>query len=301
MDRLWTLRIFVQVADAGSFTQAARSLQIPRSTVSAALRELEARLSTRLINRTTRTMHLTADGSVYLDWCRRMLADIEETERQFREGESRPRGKLRVDVPSRIARLVIVPALPEFLEHYPHIELEMGVTDRPVDLIHEGLDCALRVGELPDSELVARRIGVLRQGNFASPAYLSRYGTPTTVADLEHHLLVDYASPMAGRVARWEYMEDDRVRTKPMRSVVTVNNADTYIACCRAGLGLIQIPAYDAKALVARGELVEVMPHASPAALPVSAVYPERRYASGRVKVFVEWIASLYDEHMRAA
>ncbi len=245
-------------------------------------------------------MHLTADGALYLDWCQRLLTDFEETELQFRQGESRPRGKLRVNVPGRVARLVIAPALPEFFERYPDIELELGVTDRPIDLIHEGVDCVIRVGALRDSFMVARPIGLLRQGNFASPAYLAKYGTPTTVADLERHVAVNYASPASGRVVDWEYVEGGQRQTVPMRIAVTVNCADTYIACCLAGLGLIQIPAYDAKQHVTLGELVEVLPQATAVPLPMSAVYPERRYASRRVTVFVDWVQELYGRFMEA-
>lgn len=298
MDRLQTIQIFVRVAQAGSFTRAAGALQLPRSTVSAAVQALEARLRTRLINRTTRKMHLTPDGASYLDWCQRMLAEIDETEQQFRLGQSQVKGKLRVDVPGRIARRVIAPALPEFFARYPEIELVLGATDRPVDLVHEGVDCAIRVGAVPDAYLVARPIGPLRLGSFASPAYLAEHGVPHAVADLARHVAIGYASPGSGRVAPWEYTEDGHGRTLPMRSVVTVNCVETYIACCVAGLGLIQIPAYDAREHVARGELVEVLPHIAPAPLPLSAIYPERRYTSRRVAAFIDWAGELYRQRM---
>lgn len=299
MDRLETIRIFVRVAEAGSFTKAADGMQLPRSTVSAAIQQLEARLRTRLINRNTRSMRLTADGVAYLEWCQGWLSDIDQTELRFRQGESHPRGILRIDVPGRIARLVIAPALPRFFERYPEIELEMGVTDRPIDLVHEGVDCAIRVGNLHDAHLIARRIGLLQQGNYASPTYLIKYGMPTTVADLAHHVAVNYASPTSGRISDWTYTQLGQRYAVAVRSLVTVNCAESYIACGLAGLGLIQIPTYDARRHVDCGELIEVLPDARAPEMPISAIYPARRHTSQRVTAFVEWMQGLYAGCMR--
>lgn len=298
MDRLQTLEIFVRVAEAGSFTRAAGLLQLPRSTVSAAVQALESRMRTRLIHRTTRKMQLTADGSDYLAWCQRLLADIAETEQRFRSGEKQPRGLLRVSLPGRIARLLIVPALPDFLANYPEIEIDISVTDRSVDLVGESIDCAIRVGPVREPQLVSRPIGMLRQGNFASPAYLAQYGTPLTVDDLVGHLAVNYASPGSGGVLEWEYQVDGRRQTLSMPGRVTVNCAESYIAACVAGLGLIQIPAYDAAGHVARGELVEVLPAATPPPLPMAAVLPARHYTSLRVCVFVDWMRAIHAQSM---
>lgn len=298
MDRLQTLEIFVRVAEAGSFTRAADLLQLPRSTVSAAVQTLENRMRTRLIHRTTRKMQLTADGSAYLAWCQRLLADIAETEQRFRSGEYHPRGLLRVSVPGRIARLLVVPALPAFLARYPDIEMEIGVTDRPVDLIDESIDCAIRVGTVREPQLVTRPIGMLRQANFASPGYLAKYGTPRSVGDLGEHLAVNYEPPGTGQVLEWEYLEGGVRRTLSMRSKLTVNCAESYIAACLAGLGLIQIPAYDAAGHVAAGELVEVLPDATAAPLPMAAVLPARHYTSLRVSVFVDWMRDIHAQSM---
>lgn len=301
MDRIDSLRVFARVAESSSFTKAADTLQMPRSSVSTAVQELEARVGARLLHRTTRRVSLTQDGTAFYERCVRLLSDYEEMETLFRQPASRLRGKLRVDVPGRLGRLVIAPALPDFFARFPEIELEMGVTDRPVDLVQEGVDCAVRVGPIGDSSLITRKIGDLSLLNCVSPVYLERYGVPTTIADLSRHFAVRYASPLSGRVEDWEYIEEGKARTLPMRSRITVNNAEAYIACCLAGLGLIQIPAYDVQAHLAAGELVEVMPDRRAAPLPIAIVYPHRLHLSRRLQAFIDWATALFHERLLAA
>ncbi|MHC9084562.1 LysR family transcriptional regulator [Luteimonas sp. RIT-PG2_3] len=290
MDRLQKMDVFIRVAELGSFTAAADRLQLPRSTVSEAIQALEKHLQTRLIHRSTRRLHLTTDGESYLDWCRQLLGEIEDTEARYRGPAKQPRGRLRVDMPTRVASRLVAPALPGFLAACPEIELELMASDRQVDLAGEGVDCALRVGTLRDSGLVARPLGQLAQGNFASRAYLATHGEPRVPADLEAHVAVNYILPGSGRVDHWEYVERGRSRVVELRSRVSANNAETYIACAIAGLGLIQIPRYDAQSHVDAGELVEVMPAYRAADLPVNLLYPHRRHLSGRVRVFAEWL-----------
>ncbi|MCJ2361986.1 LysR family transcriptional regulator [Pseudomonas aeruginosa] len=292
MDRLDSMRVFLRVAETGSFTKAADLLDMPRATVSAAVQQLEAQLGSRLLHRTTRQVQLTHDGSVVLERCRHLLEDMEELESLFRDG-SRASGRLKVDVPSRVARLLIAPALPEFFRQHPDIELELGSSDRSVDLVQEGVDCVLRVGQLGNSSLVARRLGEMQLINCASPAYLEEHGEPRTPADLDRHWAVNYASPSSGRVLPWEYREDGRTLTRALRSRVTVNNAESYIACCLSGLGLIQIPAYDVREHLQRGELREVLPQWRAEAMPAYALYPHRRHLSRRVRGFVDWRGQL--------
>ncbi|TDK26131.1 LysR family transcriptional regulator [Luteimonas aestuarii] len=296
MDRLRQLEIFVTVADLGSFSGAAERMELPRSTVSGAIQALETRLQTRLIQRTTRRMRLTADGEACLDWCRRLLAEIEETESVFRKSGSQPSGRLRVDVPTRMASLLIAPALPGFFVQYPEIELELLATDRPVDLQQEGVDCALRVGAVRDPSLVAQPLCLLEQGNYASPAYLQRHGVPMAPTDLGSHLAVHYVLPSTGRIDAWEYDDGGVARTVAMRGMVLANSADTYIACCIAGLGLIQIPRYDARRHIASGELVEVMPSHRPGPLQAWLLYPHRHRLSRRVQAFSGWVQRLVAE-----
>ena len=300
MDRMDLYRVFARVVDCASFTRAADSLGLPRSSVSAAVQMLETRLGARLLNRTTRRVSVTEDGAIFYERCVRLLSDMEEAEDLFRNAGGRPSGRLRVDVPGRIGRLVIAPALPEFLAAYPQIEIDLGMTDRAVDLVEERADCVLRVGPLGDSGLVGRRIGDLELINVASPAYLARHGAPAGPQDLAEHLAVNYASPSSGRVEPWEWMDGEMVRTQPMRGTVCVNSAEGLIACCLAGLGLIQIPAYDVAGHLAAGELVRVMDEHRAQPMQMTLLYPHRRQAPERLKVFSAWLDTLLRPHVRA-
>ena len=293
VDRIDLFRIFVRVVDSCSFTRAADTLGIPRSSVSAAIQELEGRVGTRLLHRTTRKVSATLDGAAFYERCRQLVADVEEAEDLFRQDSSQQRGRLRVDVPGRIGRLIIVPALPEFLARHPEIDIDLGISDRAVDLVADSVDCVLRVGPLSDSGMIARPIGDLPLVNVASPAYLERHGIPAAPSDLATHFAVNYASPTSGRVEDWEWLEQGALRTLPMRGRVTVNSAEAYIACCLAGLGLIQIPAYDVRHHIAAGELAAVMPGHRAAPMPMTLLYPHRQHLSRRLRMFADWLADL--------
>lgn len=293
MDRIDLLRIFIRVAQSGGFTLAAEQLGMPRPTVSLAVQHLEARLGTRLFNRTTRRVSLTQDGDALLERAIALVADSEELEQQFRPEARALQGRLRVDLPSRIARRLVVPALPDFMERHPGIDLELGSGDRITDIVHEGIDCALRVGELPASSLVARPVGLLRLINCASPAYVTRHGIPKTPADLPQHLAVSYASSGSRRAAPWEWKEQEDIRTLTMPARVTANNAETYIACCLAGLGLIQIPVFDVREHLKMGELVEVLADWPAPSMPMHIVYPHRHHLSRRVQAFSGWLSEV--------
>jgi len=293
LDRIDLFRIFIRVVDCTSFTRAADTLTMPRSSVSAAIQELEGRVGARLLHRTTRKVTPTQDGLAFYERCQQLVADVEETENLFRQTAARPSGKLRVDVPGRIGRLVIAPALAEFLDRYPQIDIDLGVTDRSINLIEDRADCVLRVGPLDDSSLIARPLGELALINVASPAYLSHHGTPRTLDDLRNHLAVNYASPTSGRVEGWEWIENGVAKMVAMRGRVTVNSAEAYIACCLAGLGLIQIPAYDVRRHLDAGDLVDVLENHRAAPLPLTLLYPHREHLSRRLNVFAVWLESL--------
>jgi LysR family transcriptional regulator for bpeEF and oprC len=293
MDRIELFRIFARVVECSSFTRAADSLGVPRSSVSAAVIELEARVGARLLHRTTRKVATTGDGAAFYERCLGVIADVEETENLFRSESGGPSGKLRVDLPGRIGRLIVAPALPEFLARFSMIDIDLGVTDRRIDLVEAGVDCALRVGALEDSGLIARSIGELRLINVASPAYLAQHGTPRSPEDLPAHLAVHYASPATGRVEPWEWVADDGLHAAAMSGRISANSAEAYIACCLAGLGLIQIPAYDVHAHILAGELIEVMPDHRAAPMPMTLLYPHRKHLSGRVRVFTDWLEAL--------
>lgn len=293
MDRIDLFRIFTRVVESASFTRAADTLGLPRSSVSAAIATLEGRVGARLLHRTTRRVSPTQDGAAFYERCVRLIADVEAAESLFGENSAAPAGRLRVDVPGRIGRLILAPALPAFLEQYPGIDIDLGVTDRAVNLIEDSVDCVLRVGPLSDSGLIARAIGRLPLINVASAGYLARHGTPGTPRDLADHWAVNYASPSTGRVEPWEWVEDGIVQALPLRGRVTVNSAEAYIACCLSGLGLIQIPAYDVRAHLETGALVEVLPVYRAEPLPMTLLFPHRHHLSRRVQVFADWLEQL--------
>ncbi len=294
MDRFDEMNVFLRVAESGSFTRAAEDLRLPRASVSLAVQQLEARLGTRLLHRTTRRVQVTQDGQALLERCRVLLSDLDEVEGLFLRDRSQIAGKLKVDVSSRMGRMVIAPALPDFFRRYPHIELEFGMTDRLIDLVREGVDCAIRGAlTMEDSSLVSRRIAEFTVVNCASRSYIEQYGMPESLADLAGHWIINYASPTTGRIYPWEYVEGGETKTVPMKSRITVNNAEAYMACCQAGLGLIQVPARDIAGMLAGVGLVEVLPAWRPAPMQVCALYPHRRHLSRRVQAFIDWVAEL--------
>ena len=295
MDRFDQYRVFTQVAEMGSFIKAAHALEVPRASVSAAIQQLETQMGARLLHRTTRQVRLTADGERLLARIRPLLAEVESIDQLFQLSERQISGRLNVDVPSRIARRLVAPALPGLLRRHPRLQLALGSTDRAIDLIHEGVDCAVRIGVLRDSSLVVRPLGHIALINCASPAYLQEHGEPRLPKDLINgHWAVGYASPSTGRELPWEYIGPDGLEhTMALSSRVIANNAESYIACCLAGLGLIQIPRFDVQHLLDAGTLVEVMSDYRAASMPVSLLYPHRRQRSRRLAVFLEWFESL--------
>lgn len=304
MDRLDQLKVFVQIAEMGSFIKAANRLELPRATVSAAIQQLEAAMGTRLLHRTTRTVQPTADGLLLIERARELLAHADELDGLFR-ARLDVTGRLTVDVPSRIARRLIAPMLPGLLRRHPKLQLALRSTDRSIDLIQEGVDCVIRVGELTDSSLVVRPLGRIALINCASPGYLNEHGVPVHPRQLEGgHWMVGYASPTTGRELPWEYLAEGEghVSHVAVPSRVIVNNAENYIACCLAGVGLIQIPRFDVQYLIDQGRLVEVMPEWRAASMDVSALYPHRRQRSRRLNVFIDWFEEQmqpYLEHSR--
>ncbi len=293
MDRFQEMQVFVRVAERGSFTQAAEDLQLPRATVSNLVQRLEARLGVRLLERTTRTVRTTPDGEAYRQRCQRLLSDLEEADGLFRQAD--PKGLLRVNLQGTLARRFVVPALPDFLARHPLLELQIGEDDRLVDLVREGVDCVLRAGQLRDSSLVARRVARLQQVTCASPAYLERFGVPDTLSALAGHRAVNYVSSATGQPLPLEFTVGDEVRTVLLPGTVSVTGADVYAGAALAGLGLVQVPRYRVAEELASGQLREVLANAPVPDLPVSVLYPQSRQLSVRVRVFVQWIAGLFD------
>ncbi len=299
MDKLDQYRVFAQVAEMGSFIKAAHAMEMPRASVSAAIQQLETTMGTRLLHRTTRQVRLTSDGAQLLDRIRLFLADAEEIDQLFHADQRKISGRLNVDVPSRIARRLVAPAVPGLLRRYPRLQLALGSTDRAIDLVQEGVDCAVRFGHLQESSLVVRPLGAIALINCASPGYLQEHGTPTKLDELaEGHWSVGYASASTGRELPWEYVVSGELRERSLPSRVIVNNAESYIACCRSGMGLIQIPRFDVQHLLDKGDLREVMPAFRPPPMQVSLVYPHRRQRSRRLSAFIEWFETLMRPHL---
>ncbi|MFM4997124.1 LysR family transcriptional regulator [Aeromonas sanarellii] len=301
MDHLDAMRAFVRVAELESFSRCAELSGIPKATLSAAIRRLEERMGTRLLQRTTRRVQLTTDGQICYARCRELLADMEEFDGLFRQ-EGQISGQLRVDMPSRMARHLVIPALPDFLARHPALQLMLSSTDRRVDLVREGFDCVVRVGSLEPSSLVARPLGHYRQINCASAAYLARHGVPQHLADLVHHRLVHYGPGVGtgscagqGRPEPgFEYLREDGSRALlPMAGALTVNDSETYLAAALAGLGIIQMPRVGVEELLARGELVSILPSWQAPPLPIHALYAHRRQLAPRVQLFIHWLGEL--------
>lgn len=288
-----TLRTFARVAELGSFTRAADQLGMAKGRVSTAVRQLESQLGTRLLQRTTRRVRLTPDGEQFIERCKEVIADVEQLQGMFQPAAAGLRGCLRIDLSNALARDLIIPRLPEFLAAHPLLEVGISTTDRRVDLVQEGFDCVLRIGQLVDADLVARPLGVMRMRNLAAPSYLRAYGTPARLADLARHRIVHYATKLGTQGAGWEYQEGGTTRLHPMRSAIVVNGTDAYQAACLAGLGMIQVPFRGTEHLVAEGRLVDVMPDLTAAPMPVSLLYPNRRQMAPRVQAILNWMTQV--------
>ncbi|MCX7080233.1 MAG: LysR family transcriptional regulator [Pseudomonas sp.] len=293
MDRFNAMRVFTRIVELGGFAKAADSLQLPRASVTILIKQLEAHLGVQLLQRTTRQVSPTLDGAAYYQRCIRLLADLEETESVFSAARNNPRGTLRVDMPAGIGRLIVIPALPEFTALYPLIELEIGLNDRPVDLIREGVDCVVRGGLSLDDSLVARPLALMDQVTCASLEYLQRKGTPQCLDDLAGHQVVEYFSSTTGKRYGLEFQVGDEVRLIDLPKQVSVNSADGYLAACEAGYGLVQMPYYHVARQLREGSLREVLRDMPPPRLPMTALYPPHRQLSRRVRVFVDWLVDL--------
>ena len=295
MDRLDVMRLYSRIVDRGSFTLAAQDLEVPRSTATQVIKELELRLGVRLLQRTTRSVRSTLDGEAYYQRCVAILGEIEDAESAFRD--AKPRGLLRVDVHGTLARHFVLPALPAFLAEYPDLQLLMSEGDRLVDLVHEGIDCVLRVGDLQDGAMIARRVAMLTEVTCASPGYLARYGVPAALGELDAHVAVAFMSSATGAALPLEFTVEGVLRNLVLSATVTVAAAESYVAAARLGLGLIQAPYYHVAADLAAGTLVEILPQHRPSPTPVSLLYPHRRQLSLRVRVFIDWLAREFARH----
>jgi DNA-binding transcriptional LysR family regulator len=292
MDRLDSMRLLVRVIERRSFTAAASDLDIPRSTATEAIKQLEHRLGVRLLERTTRVVTPTLDGEAYYRRCLSILVEIEEAESAFQD--AMPRGLLRIDVHPMIARTFLIPHLPAFLDRYPQIDLHLGEGDRLVDLVREGVDCVIRAGEPTESGMIMRKLAMLREMTCASPAYLLRHGTPVSPDDLDGHRMIGYLSSRTNEIIPLEFTEGTKLRYVTLASRVTVSGADAMAELARYGLGLIQAPRYRFTEDFAAGTLVEILTDFPPKLTPLFALYPQSRQLSPRVRAFIDWAVDIF-------
>jgi DNA-binding transcriptional LysR family regulator len=292
MDHLDGLRLFARVVERRSFTEAAADLGLSRSTATEAIRRLEARLGARLLERTTRVVAPTLDGMQFYERCVAILADIEDAEATLRAGE--PQGLLRIDAPGLLTRTYLLPGLPAFLERHPKIDVQFGQSDRLVDLVREGVDCAIRVGEPADSSLAMRRLGSIAEVTVASPGYLARCGAPRSVDDLDRHQMVGFISSRTGEVMPLEFVVDGATREVRLPARASSNNSDTNADLARRGFGLVQAPRYRFARELTTGALVEVLPDCPPSPTALSAVFPQTRQVAPRLRVFLDWVAEIF-------
>jgi len=293
MDRFNAMRIFTRIVELGSFSKAADDLNIPAATATYTIKQLEARLGVQLLQRTTRHVSTTLDGQAYYQRCVRILADVEETEAGFGNSGVTPRGKLRVDLQGTLAQHYVLPRLSEFFARYPDLELEIGMGDRLVDLVRDGIDCVLRVGELRDSSMVARRVAMLQQVTCASASYLDKHGEPQSLDQLSGHRAVNFFSPSSGRHYPFEFLLDGAPHSVALPGSVSVSSAEAYVSCCANDLGLIQLPRYHVARQLDSGAFREVLQAWRPAPMQVSVLYPYQRQLSPRVRAFVDWLSDV--------
>lgn len=290
MDRLATLNLFIRIVDRGSFTAAAAACGVSRPVATAAIKALESRLGTRLLQRSTRHVRPTVEGAAYYRRCIAILADLEDADRNAGGVVS---GVLRVDVVGHLARTIVLPALPAFLARHPALTVHLGEGERFVDLVREGMDCVVRAGMLTDSDMVARPLGVMEEVTVASPEYLAQHGIPATPEDLEGHQMIGFVSSRTGHPLPLEFTHGDKVIEVALPARLLVSGADTSAAAARLGLGLTQAPRYRFAEDLGKGSLIEVLPDFSPTPTPLSVLYPSNRQLSPRVRVFVDWLVEI--------
>ena len=297
LNKLLAMEVFVRVVETGGITRAADRLGLPKASVTTLLQKLEAALGVKLLHRTTRRVSATADGAAYYERCVAILASIQETEESLARRRSQPRGRLRVDVPTLMARSVFVPALPEFFTRYPDLELALASNERRADLTEEGIDCAVWSGDIEDTTLVARRVGYLYFATCAAPGYLAARGVPRHPRDLERHRCINRFLPATGGAVPWTFSRDGERIEGVFPGHVALEDENSYLAAAEAGLGVASIPAFIAKDAVERGTLELVLGDWFPEPAPLHVVYVRNRHLSSKVRVFVDWVAELLRQH----
>ncbi|RKE74300.1 LysR family transcriptional regulator [Pseudorhodoplanes sinuspersici] len=291
------MRAFARVVEAGTFTRASLSLEMPKATLTKLIQTLEAHLRTRLLNRTTRRVTVTPDGAAYYERVVQLLADLDELDGSMALSQKSPKGRLRIDISGSLANLVIIPALPDFHARYPDIQIDIGVTDRPVNLVAENVDCVVRGGEITDQSLIARRIAELSFVTCAAPSYLARHGEPQHPRDIEqNHTIVGYFSE-SGR--RWppNFIIDGEPTDIHARYIAAFNDGSAYVAAGVAGLGIMQVPLFMVQQHFDNGSLRRILSDWQTEPMPLHVVYPPNRHLSTKLRTFVDWIAEVFGKN----
>lgn len=294
MELLQSMRVFVCVAELGSFTKAADAIQLGRPQVSRAIQDLEASLGVRLFQRTTRQVRLTTEGEQFYERVMDILGRVAGTTTMFDTTGASLRGRLRVDIPSAFAQSAFITSFREFTNSHPEIEMTLGVTDRAVDLVAEGVDCVLRIGELADSSLVARRIGMATMVTCAAPGYIEVFGVPDTLEELDKHRGIRFLSGQSHRPLSWQFLQGGNDISYISRQGIVVNESNAYVQCGVAGFGILQAPGITVERYLADGSLVEVLEKYRPRPRQVSVLYPSRSHLAPQVHAFVDWVSKCF-------
>ena len=303
MDRFDAMRAFARVVEAGSFTKAAQTLHMSKTTVTHLIQQLESRLRVRLLHRTTRKLGVTPDGAVYYERVIRLLADMEDAENSLSSAAMTPRGRLRVDVPSPLARLILVPALPAFHARYPDIQIDMGVSDRVVDLIGDNVDCVLRGGQITDQSLIARHVGDLQIGVYVAPSYVERLGAPAHPRELQNtdHCIVGFLSSRTSKIDPLVLCSENERIEITGNYVLAVDDGNAYLEAGLVGLGVIALPNYMAAAHQAVGALIPLFTQWRISPMPLYLAFPPNRHVNAKLRVFIDWIVELMEQHVPIA
>jgi len=297
MDQLLAMRVFARVVETGNFTRAADALDMPNATVSKLVQELESHLNVRLLQRTTRRVTVTSEGQDYYAKATRILHDLDDIDASFNVAQGKPRGHLRVDIGSSTASSVLIPLLPDFMKHFPDIRIDLGVSDRAVDLISDSVDCVIRGGPLDDSSLIARRIGEAPMITCAAPAYLKQHGVPAYPEELRNgHKLISYVSTQSGRAFPFRFERDGEKTELKIEHRMGINESTAHLAACVAGLGIVQTFAYAAGPYFKQKALVEILKPWRPAPYPFHVVYPSNRHVTHRLRVFIDWLMARFPD-----
>jgi LysR family transcriptional regulator, regulator for bpeEF and oprC len=299
MDQITAIRVFARVVEAGTFARAADQLQMPRPTVTKLVQQLESHLKIKLLQRTTRRVTVTPEGAAYYERTTPLLAELAEIEADLTRAQAHPRGCVRVDIGSVVANLIVMPKLPSFYERYPGVQLQLGVSDRPVDLVGEAVDCVIRAGSMDDHSLVARRIGNMAFTTVAAPSYLKRHGIPESPQDLQdgRHVMANYFSARTGRIVPASYVRGGQRLDIAGQGLISVNESTAHLNAALHGLGLVQTFGPVVQAHIERGALVEVLSDWAPPPMPFYVAYPANRHLSARLRVFVDWVVELFEPY----